>query len=164
MTTIHYRNDVRDSGVDARALKRALRKLLANVDQSDAAISLTLVDDAAIRALNREHRGKDKPTDVLSFPLEPPPQHASHVGDPKSLKGVGPPERLLGDIVISIDTARRQAAGYDAPLQRELERLVIHGLLHVLGHDHMEPDERAVMEAEERRLAAAIGMPWPYES
>ncbi len=149
MTTIHYRNDVRDSGVDARGLKRALRKLLANVDQGDAAISLTLVDDAAIRALNREHRGKDKPTDVLSFPLEPEP-FAN--------------EKLLGDIVISIDTARRQAADYDAPLQRELERLMIHGLLHVLGHDHMEPDERATMEAEERRLAAAIGMPWPYES
>jgi probable rRNA maturation factor len=146
--TIHYRNDVRNSGVDARALKSTLRKLLANVDQGDAGISLTLVDDAEIRVLNREHRGKDKPTDVLSFPLEPEP--FSH-------------ERLLGDIVISIDTARRQAAAYDAPLQRELERLMIHGLLHVLGHDHMESDERAVMEAEERRLAEAIGMPWPYE-
>jgi probable rRNA maturation factor len=149
MTTIHYRNDVRKSGVDARALKSAMRKLLASVDQRDAAISVTLVDDASIRTLNREHRGKDKPTDVLSFPLEPEP--FSH-------------ERLLGDIVISIDTARRQAADYDAPLQRELERLMIHGLLHVLGHDHMEPGERARMEAEERRLAAAIGMPWPYES
>ncbi len=70
----------------------------------------------------------------------------------------------MGDIVISIETARRQAAGYDAPLQRELERLMIHGLLHVLGHDHMEAGERALMEAEERRLAAAIGMPWPYEA
>ncbi|HTZ53641.1 MAG TPA: rRNA maturation RNase YbeY [Candidatus Acidoferrum sp.] len=157
MTTIHYRNDVRNSGVDARALKSAMRSLLASVDQGDAAISVTLVDDAAIRALNREHRGKDKPTDVLSFPLEPPPQRASHARDP------GSPERLLGDIVISIDTARRQAADYDAPLQRELERLLIHGLLHVLGHDHLEPGERARMEAEERRLAAAIGMPWPYE-
>jgi probable rRNA maturation factor len=148
MTTIHYRNDVRNSGVDARALKSAMRKLLASVDQPDAAISVTLVDDAAIQTLNREHRGKNKPTDVLSFPLEP--EAFSH-------------ERLLGDIVISIDTARRQAADYDAPLQRELERLMIHGLLHVLGHDHMEPGERALMEAEERRLAAAIGMPWPYE-
>ena len=157
MTTIHYRNDVRNSGVDARALKSAMRRLLAGVDQGDAAISVTLVDDAAIRALNREHRGKDKPTDVLSFPLDPPPRRASHARDP------GSPERLLGDIVISIDTARRQAADYDAPLQRELERLLIHGLLHVLGHDHLEPGERARMEAEERRLAAAIGMPWPYE-
>ncbi len=72
-------------------------------------------------------------------------------------------ERLLGDIVISIDTARRQAADYDAPLQNEIYRLLIHGLLHVMGHDHMESDERAEMESEERRLAAAIGMPWPYE-
>jgi probable rRNA maturation factor len=146
--TIHYRNEVRNSGVDARALKSALRKLLASVDQDDAAISLTLVDDTAIRELNREHRGRDKATDVLSFPLDPEP--FAH-------------EKLLGDIVISIDTARRQAADYDAPLQRELERLVIHGLLHVLGHDHMEADERARMETEERRLAAAIGMPWPYQ-
>jgi probable rRNA maturation factor len=64
--------------------------------------------------------------------------------------------------VISVDTARRQAADYDAPLAREVERLLIHGLLHLLGHDHLEPLERAAMEAEERRLADAIGMPWPY--
>ncbi len=148
MPQIHYRNEVRGSGVDARALKATMRTLLRAVDEADAEISITLVDDAAIRAINREHRGKDKPTDVLSFPLEPEPFAQ---------------ERLLGDIVISIDTARRQAADYDAPLQRELYRLMIHGLLHVLGHDHEAADERAVMEAEERRLAAAIAMPWPYD-
>jgi probable rRNA maturation factor len=145
---IHYRNNVRGSGIDPRALKSVMRRLLAGVDRADAAISLTLVDDAAIRTINREHRGKDQPTDVLSFPLEP--------------EGFVP-EVLLGDIVISLETARRQAADYDAPLQREVERLMIHGLLHVLGHDHMEPDERRAMEAEERRLAAVIGMPWPYD-
>jgi probable rRNA maturation factor len=146
---IHYRNEVKKSGVDARALKRTLRELLEAVDESDAALSLTLVNDDEIKELNRIHRGKDKPTDVLSFPLDP--------------SGLDGPERLLGDIVISIDTARRQAADYDAPVQREVYRLAIHGLLHVLGHDHMEPEERALMEAEERRLAAAIGMPWPYD-
>ncbi len=135
--------------MDARALKATMRASRASIDEGNAAISLTLVDDTAIRALNREHRGKDAPTDVLSFPL-----------DPEEVAG---PERLLGDIVISVDTARRQAADYDAPLQREIYRLAIHGLLHVLGHDHMEPEERAAMEAEERRLAAAIGMSWPYD-
>src|SRR5580658_11058291 len=70
---IHYRNEVRGSGVDARALKSAMRKLLAGVEQGDASISLTLVNDAAIREINRAHRGKDAPTDVLSFPLEPEP-------------------------------------------------------------------------------------------
>ena len=146
---IHYRNDVKGSGVDARALKATMRKLLESLDEPDAAISLTLVGDAAIQKLNRLHRRQDKPTDVLSFPL-----------DPGEIEG---PERLLGDIVISVDTARRQASDYDAPLQREIYRLAIHGLLHVLGHDHIETEERAVMEAEERRLAAAIGMPWPYD-
>ena len=145
---IHYRNEVKRSGVDARALKATMRSLLAAAGQEGAAISITLVDDEAIQEINRDHRGKDKPTDVLSFPLEPEPFAQ---------------ERLLGDIVISIDTARRQASDYDAPLQREIYRLLIHGLLHVLGHDHMEAGERALMEAEERRLARAIDMPWPYE-
>lgn len=144
---IHYRNEVKRSGVDARALKHTLRSLMTAVGQADAAISVTLVDDAAIQEINRDHRGKDKPTDVLSFPLEPEPFAQ---------------EKLLGDIVISIDTAKRQAANYDAPLQREIYRLLIHGLLHVLGHDHEEAKERAKMEAEERRLSAAIDMPWPY--
>ena len=69
---------------------------------------------------------------------------------------------MLGDIVVSVDTARRQAAAYDAPLDREIERLLIHGVLHLAGHDHEAPDERARMEREERRLARSIGMPWPY--
>lgn len=146
---VHYRNEVRGSGVDARALKATMRTLLDAVDEPESTISVTIVNDDAIRAINREHRGKDKPTDVLSFPLEPEPFSQ---------------ERLLGDIVISIDTARRQAADYDAPVQREINRLLIHGLLHVLGHDHMEPEERDEMEREERRLADAIGMPWPYET
>ena len=145
---IHYHNAVRGSGVDARDLKRVARELLRAVDEPDSALSIALVNDARIAQINRDHRGKDKPTDVLSFPLEPAP---------------GDPERLLGDVVISIDTARRQAAAYDAPLQRELYRLLIHGLLHILGHDHEEAEERADMEAQERRLAHAIGMPWPYE-
>lgn len=146
---IHYRNEVRGSGIDSRAFKSTMRRLLAAVDEEDASISVTFVNDAAIQELNRMHRGKDKPTDVLSFPFEP-----------SEFEG---PERLLGDIVISVETARRQAADYDAPLQDEIYRLTIHGLLHVLGHDHMEDEERAVMEAEERRLAEAIGMPWPYD-
>ena len=147
---IHYRNDVRKSGADGRALRATAQRLLSAAGEAGSSLSLTLVGDEAMRELNRAHRGKDAPTDVLSFPLLDP----DHVS--------GEEERMLGDVVISVDTARRQAADYDAPLQRELERLLIHGILHVLGHDHMEPAERATMEAEERRLATAIGMPWPY--
>ena len=148
---IYYRNDVRASGVDGRALVATAKKLLAAIGERDSSLSLTVVDDAAIRELNRDHRGKDKPTDVLSFPM--------FEGGEAPQAGV---ERMLGDVVISVETARRQAAEYDATLQRELYRLLIHGLLHVMGHDHEEAGERAEMETQERRLADAIGMPWPY--
>lgn len=155
---IYFTSEVKNSGVDTRRLKTIARKLLREVDEPDSSLSISLVDDAAIQVLNREHRGKDKPTDVLSFPMyeagESLLRQAQHDTEP---------ERLLGDVVISIDTARRQAADYDAPLQNEIYRLLIHGILHVLGHDHEEPAERAAMEAEERRLAAAVNMPWPYE-
>jgi len=152
---IHFRNTVKSSGVDTRRLKTVAKQLLRQVDESDSSLSISLVDDREIQVLNREHRGKDKPTDVLSFPLY-------EDGQGTTLEPVVP-ERLLGDVVISIDTARRQAAEYDAPLQNEVYRLLIHGILHVLGHDHEQPEERAAMEAEERRLAAAIDMPWPYD-
>jgi probable rRNA maturation factor len=142
---IHYRNTVARSGVDGRALVATAKKLLAALGERDASLSLTLVTDEAMHGLNRTYRGKDRSTDVLSFALD-------SAGS----------ERLLGDVVISVDTARRQAAAYRAPLQRELYRLLIHGLLHVLGHDHQQAAERRTMEREERRLAGAIDLPWPY--
>jgi len=146
---IYYRNDVRGSGVDGRALVATARRLLDAVGERRAALSLSLVNDDAIRSLNQKFRGKDAATDVLSFPLEDEPASA-------------PSERLLGDVVISVDTARRQADAYDAPLQREIYRLLIHGLLHLKGHDHEAAGERRVMRREERRLADAIALPWPY--
>jgi probable rRNA maturation factor len=151
---IHYRNDVRRSGIDGRALRSAARRLLEAIGYEGAGLSLWLVDDKTMRDLNRRHRGRDKATDVLSFP-----QHAVLAGAPAA---GARPELLLGDVVISVDTARRQAAGYGAPLQRECERLLIHGILHLVGHDHVRSAERKRMVAEERRLAQTIGMPWPY--
>ncbi|MGH7737882.1 MAG: rRNA maturation RNase YbeY [Candidatus Tyrphobacter sp.] len=146
---IEYRNDVRASGVNGAALRAAARKILVAVGEKDGDLCIALVDDATIRALNKRHRAYDRPTDVLSFAQR---------------EGVAfPGSRALGDVVISVDTARRQAASYGAPLQRELERLLIHGVLHLLGHDHHERGEREAMKTQERRLAQCIGMPWPYE-
>jgi probable rRNA maturation factor len=146
---IHYRNAVRRSGVDGRAFVATAKSLMSVLGEGDSELSLMLVGDAKIRGLNREYRGKDRPTDVLSFPMSEPAPAADA-------------QRLLGDVVISVESARRQAAEYDATLQRELYRLLIHGLLHLLGHDHVAAAERRVMEREERRLAAAIALPWPY--
>lgn len=147
---IYYRNDVRKSGVDGRALVAIAKRLLTALGESEAGLSLSLVGDDAIRTLNREYRGKDRATDVLSFPMD---------GE----NGPRGAERLLGDVVISVDTAKRQAGDYDAPLQREIYRLLIHGMLHLKGHDHEEREERRRMLREERRLADAIALPWPYD-
>lgn len=138
-----------------------LERLLTEVGAGEATVSLSLVRDPEMRELNREHRRKDAPTDVLSFPLyEPADFERNGRTRPRVPAAAG--ERMLGDIVISVDTARAQSAAYDAPLEREVERLLIHGVLHLCGHDHERPDERRRMEREERRLAEAIGMPWPY--
>ena len=138
-------NRVRNRAIKPAALRLTAQKLLRASGYPDAVLSITLVGDVRMRRLNREYRQADRPTDVLSFPLHDRAQ-----------------SKVLGDVVISVDTAKRQAAGYDAPLQRELERLLIHGILHLLGHDHHRRGERQRMEREERRLARAIGMPWPY--
>jgi probable rRNA maturation factor len=147
---VYLSNATRRSGLDFAAIERSISTLLAAIGESESSISVSFVRDRKIRELNRTYRGMDKATDVLSFPLVEP-------GD--RYPGA---ERLLGDVVISVDTAERQAADYDAPVAREVQRLLIHGVLHLLGHDHLEPAERSAMEAEERRLADAIGMPWPY--
>jgi len=158
---IYVANQTRGSGLETRALAAIVERLLTEIGESGSSVSLTLVRDRAMRELNREHRGKDAPTDVLSFPIFAPEAWGPTGRTPPVAPGHGP-QRVGGGNVGCIDTAARQAADYDATLEREVQRLLIHSVLHLAGHDHLEPGERRVMEAEERRLAEAIGMPWPY--
>jgi probable rRNA maturation factor len=159
---VYLDNRTRGTGLVTRPLVRVLERLLTEIGEAGTSVSLTLVRDPEMRRLNDEHRGKDAPTDVLSFPMYAP-EAFDRTGATRPLPfDENGAERMLGDIVVSVDTAVRQAADYDAPLEREIERLLIHAVLHLAGHDHLVPGERAVMEAEERRLAAAVGMPWPY--
>ncbi|TVQ92711.1 MAG: rRNA maturation RNase YbeY [Deltaproteobacteria bacterium] len=105
-------------------------------------LSLRIVDDAEIRALNREWRGKDAPTDVLSFPQDGPP-------------GAVP---VLGDLVISVQTAARQAADRGHELDVELRILLAHGIAHLLGFDHEDPSSaRAMRDVEGQLLRAMLG-------
>lgn len=107
-------------------------------------LSLTLVDDPAMRALNREYRDKDRPTDVLAFPLHDPPVPADAAS--------------LGDVVISIDTATAAADEQRRPLAACLDDLVIHGILHLLGYDHeISPAEERRMARKARAVRSAIG-------
>ena len=122
--------------------------------EHDAEVSVLLVDDATIRELNSEYRGKDYATDVLSFPLE----EETAEGEEPAVIG-GPAERMLGDIVISVETAQKQASEYGHSVERELAFLTIHGLLHLLGHDHEQGEDAAkVMRSEEKRILEALGI------
>lgn len=112
--------------------------MLRALSLPEAELSVLLCNDATIRALNREHRKIDKPTDVLAFALR----------EGKAMAG---PVGLLGDVVISIDTARKQARTHARPLWDEVTMLLAHGLLHLLGYDHRT-------DAEERRMNARVDM------
>ena len=103
-------------------------------------LSLVVCDNATIRRLNRRWRGMDRATDVLSFPL-----HALR-------EGVLPPPGPVGDVVLSLPTLRRAAREFGEPLERHLERLLVHSLLHLLGYDHQRHGEARRMAKEERRL------------
>ena len=115
-------------------------------------LSLTLTSDRAIRRLNREYRGIDAPTDVLSFSQI---EEAGAPANPSSLKNR--PGLPLGDVVISIDTAIQQAREFRITTASRLRRLLIHGFLHLIGYDHeRSPAEARRMFARERALAAKI--------
>ncbi|MGQ0505857.1 MAG: rRNA maturation RNase YbeY [Myxococcaceae bacterium] len=126
-------------------LQRTARAFLRKLKLQGVELSLTVVDDAEIRALNREWRKKDKTTDVLSFPAGELP-----LGVP------GP--KPLGDIVISFDTTRVNAKAFDRTVPDELRRYLAHGLLHLLGHDHHRKADAAKMSAAERLLLGEGGM------
>jgi len=124
----------------AARLARHARRLLRALRLEHAELSVVLVSDREMRTLNRRWRRRDRPTDVLSF--------AQREG------AGGAPDGLLGDVVISVDAARRQAAERGETLGREADRLLIHGLLHLLGYDHeRSAAEARRMQRRERALA-----------
>lgn len=113
-------------------------------------VSVTLTDNAYIHELNKEYRGIDRPTDVLSFAL-------NESEEPETVDG--PDINVLGDLVISVERAREQAADYGHSVRREVAFLTVHGMLHLLGYDHMEEEEREEMEAEQRFVMEKLGIP-----
>lgn len=116
----------------------------------EAELTLRLVDESEMQALNYRYRGKDKPTNVLSFP--------SHL--PKEIMLETP---LLGDIIVCVPVIEREAAEQEKPLFAHWAHMVIHGALHVLGYDHMTDEEASIMEEKEIIILKTLDIENPYE-
>ncbi|UTM57966.1 rRNA maturation RNase YbeY [Photobacterium sp. CCB-ST2H9] len=117
--------------------------------QADAEVTVRLVDEAESQTLNRDYRGKDKPTNVLSFPFEAPP---------------GVELELLGDLIICRQVVEKEAEEQNKPLLAHWAHMVVHGSLHLLGYDHIEDDEAEEMEALETEIMQGLGFANPYEA
>lgn len=118
---------------------------------------VVLADDALLRSLNHAYRGKDAPTNVLSFPFQEGP------GAAEACEGRGGAEpRNLGDVVLAAETLRKEAAEQRIPPVHHLQHLVVHGLLHLLGFDHDAEARAQAMERLEAQILATLGVPDPY--
>ena len=127
-------------GLGSRTIKRKLRRLFEDLDFHEGELSLLFTDDKRIAELNQKYLKRQGPTNVIAFPML--------AGSPPHL-----PSGMLGDVVISVDTALSESRELGEPLQRTVDRLLIHGILHLLGYDHEGSSKQALrMRKEENRL------------
>lgn len=152
-----------DSGVDWIVLaQRAGAAALAQTPHAALAaaaplveVGVRLTDDAEVQALNRDYRGQDKPTNVLSFPQYDPSDFAM-------LANTDDGEILLGDIVLALETCTREAADRGISVADHATHLIVHGTLHLLGYDHQDDASGDAMEAIETKALATLGLADPY--
>ena len=132
------------AALPAEQVERAAAATLRRQSAADCDLTLVLTGDERLQALNREYLGRDRPTDVLSFP--------AGETDPETGR------RYLGDVLISVPRAVEQAAARGHALESELQLLVVHGVLHLLGHDHAQADEKARMWAAQAEILQGLGL------
>lgn len=135
--SIEFINE-KEWGIDAKAFSPIINRLKEVVDVLDGVINVVFVNDVYIKSLNKSYRDKDEATDVLSFNYE------------KEMPGDD--TNLVGEIYISVDTAKRQSDEYKHDLQDELSKLFVHGFLHIHGHDHITDADYEIMSDIEKRV------------
>ena len=140
-------DDRADCGVAPAAVADVVRAVLAAEDVGACEVGVVLVDEHEMREINREHRGRDEPTDVLSFPID----------EEDELPGV---DRMLGDVVICVPVLERQARENDVAPGDELVDLLVHGVLHLLGYDH-ETDQGEMLARQDAIVDGLVAIDWP---
>ncbi|MGH1397703.1 MAG: rRNA maturation RNase YbeY [Alphaproteobacteria bacterium] len=135
----------KDWDIDDASIQSVVMAALRGFEVEETELSIVLADDAFVRDLNKRYRDKDKPTNVLSFPQDTPP-----------------PNNMLGDIVLAFETVEREAAEQDKGFAAHFTHLLVHGVLHLLGYDHISDDEAQEMEALEIEILDGLGVENPY--
>ncbi|WP_312506836.1 rRNA maturation RNase YbeY [Lysinibacillus sp.] len=150
---IDFTDETNEVSVQHTELVEKLLQHAASIEniEPETEVSVTFVTNQAIQDINREYRGKDQPTDVISFALEELGEGEIEV----TFEGM---PRILGDIIISTDRAKEQAEEYNHSFERELGFLAVHGFLHLLGYDHMEPEDEKVMFAKQDDILKTFGL------
>jgi probable rRNA maturation factor len=150
-------NNMQDRVTVDDSLAELLEQVVENVLKKEKAspeaeVSIALVDDCYIRELNRQYRQKDCPTDVLSFAM------LEDTGEAPPVLGQEEDEAVLGDVVISMETAERQALEFGHPFPREVAYLAAHGVLHLLGYDHETDTDRELMRSREEEVLTLLNL------
>ena len=145
MNEIDLINETKEE-IDLDDLRKVIDKALESENVSNAIMNVIIIDNERIHEINKEYRGIDRPTDVISFALE----------DDKTF--VNTDFRVLGDIYISIDKVHEQAKIYGHSERRELSFLTVHGVLHLLGFDHMEKEDEIVMFKKQDEILDSLGI------
>ena len=145
MNEIEIINETNEK-IDLTDLKKVIDKALESENVSNAIMNVIIIDNEKIHEINKEYRGIDRPTDVISFALE----------DDKTF--VNTDFRVLGDIYISIDKVHEQAKIYGHSERRELSFLTVHGVLHLLGYDHMKKEDEVVMFKKQDEILNSLGI------
>lgn len=162
--TIHFESETGDTlDFDYESMLTSVIEATAEEEHCpyEFEVNVTFTDNEGIRQINRDFRGLDMPTDVLSFPMvsyEWPGDFSGLEQDSASNFHPETGELLLGDIVISLERAREQAQEYGHSLQREICFLTAHSMLHLFGYDHMEEQERIVMEQKQEKVLQSLGI------
>jgi len=145
---VEIQRATQQAGLPADGELTAWARAALPAEQAGAELVIRLVDEAESRRLNHQYRGKNSPTNVLSFPFEAPPEV---------------PSPLIGDLVICAPVVAREAREQGKRERAHWAHMVVHGVLHLLGYDHQTADEAARMEGRERRILQDLGLPDPYD-
>jgi probable rRNA maturation factor len=150
---VAVRRDDRRIDLGAVEIRETVRKVLKLEHVADAEISVAVLDDAAIHAINRNHLGHDFPTDVISFVYE-----SARSAPPARSEPRGSGLKIEGEIVLSAETARREASRHGWSARSELQLYIVHGLLHLCGYDDLTPAEKRSMRRRERAVLKELGI------